>query len=78
MGIWLPQGIPLSIPGLRARGYKIFSYHGIWVLRFSLLCYLLLCLVIRPDRDINKFSNPVNSIENPVLVQKKGKMMILS
>ena len=48
-------------------------YHGIQVMRSNLICYLLLCLTIFPDRDIEIISNPINGIEYLCSNKKKGR-----
>ena len=69
-GTRLTQGITLSIQGLQIRGFKIVSYHSIWVLRSNLLYYILLCPILRPDQDVEIILNPINSIGNPVIKLK--------
>ena len=62
MGIRLPQYSTLSIHGLWIQGYKIVGYHEIQVPRSNLIFYLLICLILCLDRDMEIISNPVNDI----------------
>ena len=72
-GIWYPQGITSITHGLQTQGYKIVSYHGIWILRSSLVYSLLLCSILCPYWYMKIFLNPVNDIEHPVLELEKEK-----
>ena len=76
MGIRLPQGATSSIHRLRYQGYQIVSYCGIWVLRSNLLCYLLLCLILRPGWYLELFSNPSNGIAQPKIEPEKKERIL--
>ena len=79
-GIWLSWGITPSIHGLQTQGYEIVCYHWICVLRLNLICYLLLCLVLRPDQNKEIIPNPVNGKYHPVLevLKRRKKSRILA
>ena len=49
------------------------SCYGIQVPRSNLICYLLLCLIILTDQDMDIISEVLNSIEHPMLEPKKDK-----
>ena len=62
MGIWLPRGITPIIQRVQARGYESVSLHRIQVPISILECYLLLCLIIHPDWDLEIVTNSLNGI----------------
>ena len=68
--IQLTQGSNCIIHQLRTQVYEIVSYHKIHVQRFNLICYLLLCSILRPDWDIEIISNYMNVMEHLVLKLK--------